>query len=316
VLLRIECSPDHERIAGFSRDVARSILDAATESFEDQDQSERVRRDSLAQLLAAMRGDKSTGDLTPVISAAVSLLQGKITDSEVILRTGISSSGDDDEDGARIVVLDKRRAVADEDLRQVFAPRGTHVLLRDHQGCVAARAQALGVALRFPTELTEALRVAGEHHDDGKADRRFQEVRLGHYGDGEPWAKSDPSKSRADVRRQQAIGGLPNGWRHEQRSVVDGWDAAHAVSAIDAELALRLIGTSHGHGRSGFPHSASELARRQESIEWQELAVDLFDAGGWDELIEATHLRYGAWGCAFLEAILRAGDCQVSGEGK
>jgi CRISPR-associated endonuclease/helicase Cas3 len=42
----------------------------------------------------------------------------------------------------------------------------------------------------------------------------------------------------------------------------------------------------------------------------------LFDRGGWYELIEATHLRYGAWGCAYLEAVLRAADCQVSGEGK
>jgi CRISPR-associated endonuclease/helicase Cas3 len=32
-------------------------------------------------------------------------------------------------------------------------------------------------------------------------------------------------------------------------------------------------------------------------------------------LIEATESRWGVWGCAFLEAVLRAGDAQVSGEG-
>jgi CRISPR-associated endonuclease/helicase Cas3 len=42
----------------------------------------------------------------------------------------------------------------------------------------------------------------------------------------------------------------------------------------------------------------------------------LFDEGGWDELIEVTQARYGVWGCAYLEALLRAADCQVSGEGR
>ena len=42
----------------------------------------------------------------------------------------------------------------------------------------------------------------------------------------------------------------------------------------------------------------------------------LFDEGGWDELIEITQVRYGVWGCAYLEALLRAADCQVSGEGR
>jgi CRISPR-associated endonuclease/helicase Cas3 len=79
---------------------------------------------------------------------------------------------------------------------------------------------------------------------------------------------------------------------------------------------MRLIGTSHGHGRSWFPHGAAELANDTDPSEWRELAAELFDGGGWDELIEATHLRYGTWGCAYLEAVLRAADCQVSREGK
>ena len=43
---------------------------------------------------------------------------------------------------------------------------------------------------------------------------------------------------------------------------------------------------------------------------------ELFDLGGWDDLIEQTQQRYSVWGCAFLEAILRAADGQVSGEGR
>jgi CRISPR-associated endonuclease/helicase Cas3 len=90
----------------------------------------------------------------------------------------------------------------------------------------------------------------------------------------------------------------------------------HADPFIDTELTARLIGTSHGHGRYGFPHVAAELAATGEHEDWLVLARDLFDEGGWDELIEQTHTRYGVWGCAYFEAVLRAADCQVSAEGK
>lgn len=224
--------------------------------------------------------------------------------------------GGGDEEGARLVVLDLRRAVADEDLQQVYTPRETPVLLRDHQRHVADRAEALASALGLSEDLTGALRFAGDHHDDGKADPRFQQVRLGNSDVREALAKSRPEKTRRQVQEQQAEGGLPSGWRHEQRSVVDCLAAAHALTGTDAELAVRLVGTSHGHGRPGFPHSAGELAGPEDTARWGEQAVELFDRGGWDELIEITHLRYGTWACAYLEAVLRAADCQVSGEGK
>jgi CRISPR-associated endonuclease/helicase Cas3 len=307
VVLRLEWSPDQDQVAGFTRETARRTLDPVVEDFEYQ--SERTLRDSLAKLLAGLREDEYLTGLRPMVTAAASLLRGKVKDSHVILRPS-------DEQGARVVVLDNRRAVADEDLRQVFTPRDTPVLLCDHQSNVADRAAALASELGLSGDLAGALRLAGEHHDDGKADHRFQEFRLDNSSAGELLAKSPPDKTRGQVQRQQADGGLPAGWRHEQRSVVDGWPAVQGAAGIDAELALRLIGTSHGHGRSGFPHSAAGLAGAADPGEWRDLAAELFDRGGWDELIEATHLRYGAWGCAYLEAVLRAADCQVSGEGK
>jgi CRISPR-associated endonuclease/helicase Cas3 len=309
VVLRLEWSPGHERVAGFAQHTARRILDDFTEDYEEL--TEQARRVSLAQLLKAMRGDECPGDLRRTVGAVISLLRGRVKDSDVILRLP-------DDGGARVVVLDRRRAVADEDLRQVFTPRDKEpVLLSGHQRDVAARATLLASKLALSPGLISTLHAAGEHHDDGKADRRFQVTRLGAVaGFGEPLAKSDPGKTTREVRQQQALGGLPSRWRHEQRSVVDSWAAVHATPAVDPGLALRLIGTSHGHGRSGFPHSASELAGPEDPADWRELAADLFDIGGWDELIETTHLRYGVWGCAFLEAVLRAADCQVSGEGR
>lgn len=298
VVLRVEWSPSHERIAGIPAGAAAFVRDSYIENFERY--TERTRRDALAEALASV-GDETAG--------AARLLRGKVKHSDVIVRQ-VS------EGGARVVVVDRRRAVADEDLRQVFTPRdGDPVLLSVHQQAVGARGRQVASALRLPPGLVNALRVAGEHHDDGKADRRFQVRRLGARGDGEPLAKSIPGKTVRQVQAQEGDGGLPSGWRHEQRSVVDSWAAVHDVADAHPELALRLIGTSHGRGRSGFPHTASELAGPEDTADWRALAAELFDAGAWDELIETTHTRYGVWGCAYLEALFRAADCQVSGEG-
>jgi CRISPR-associated endonuclease/helicase Cas3 len=307
IRFRLEWSPDHAQVAGFEQGTARLLLDDFAENFEDD--TERTRRDSLAKLLGTVR-DKVPGALADTVGQVIGLLRGNVKESDVILRRS-------DDGGVRVVVLDRRRAVADEDLRQVFTPNiDAPVLLRAHQHDVATRATVLGRGLRMPTDMINALRIAGEHHDDGKADRRFQITRLGTKGDGDPLAKSEPGKTTRAVQEHQALGGLPGRWRHEQRSVVDGWADVQAELAVDHELALRLIGTSHGHGRSGFPHSSAELAGPEDTPDWLSLAAELFDTGGWDELIEATQIRYGVWGCAYLEAVLRAADCQVSREGR
>ncbi|HEV3380294.1 MAG TPA: type I-U CRISPR-associated helicase/endonuclease Cas3 [Trebonia sp.] len=310
VVLRIEWSPERKQVAGFPQDTAHRILADFTETFEDY--AERARRDSLAALISRVPADELPPGLLPVAAQAVRLLKGKVKDSDIVLR----EAGDG---GTRVVVIDNRRAVADEDVRQVFTPRDRDdcpVLLHAHQRDVGARGTRIAAKLALPDPISSALVTAGEHHDDGKADLRFQVHRLGATDAGQPWAKSLPGKTVRQVRKQEGEGGLPAGWRHEQRSVVDGWPAARAVRDADPELILRLIGTSHGRGRPGFPHVCAELAGRGDTDSWRDLAIDLFDAGAWDELIEATHLRYGVWGCAFLEAVFRAADCQISREGR
>ena len=141
------------------------------------------------------------------------------------------------------------------------------------------------------------------------ADERFQRSLYERQVPPEPLAKSGVRDTR--IRRRLRDGsGLPTRWRHEQLSVVRAWPALSSLPQDRRELAARLIGTSHGHGRHGFPHTSGQLAEDAGDI-----AATLYDEGLWDELIERTHNRWGGWGCAYLEALLRAADGQVSGEG-
>lgn len=213
------------------------------------------------------------------------------------------------------VVITPLRDRLPSDLRQIVSPNPNDepVPLAQHAQAVAERAAELGLAIGVRAPLPEILEWAGRHHDDGKQDLRFQRVlRDADSIDETLLAKS--RRRRTSTARQHEAQLQPAGWRHEQLSVVIA--AGTSDSPFDMErrqLALRLVGTSHGHGRPAFPHAAVELVSSDDPS--FESARKLFDRGGWDDLIEATEARWGAWGCAFLEALLRAADCQVSSEG-
>ncbi|HUZ25194.1 MAG TPA: hypothetical protein VMV07_15675 [Streptosporangiaceae bacterium] len=311
VVLRLEAPPEAGArtagIAGLDAVAVRQVLDEFADGFEER--TERDRRDFLAGLLRASPRLRNTGEPQGMLDAAIALLHRRVKDSDVILRR------DEEQRPVRVLVIDRRRATADEDLRQVFSDRDGPVLLDHHQGEVSARAGLLADRLGLSADIAGALRLAGAHHDDGKADPRFQ-VRLGAQDRDIVLAKSDPGSTVQQVREREALAGLPGRWRHEQLSVACSWDAIRAEPGVDALLVERLVGTSHGHGRSGFPHTGGQLAGDQFPGDLRQLAIGLFDHGGWDELIETTQVRYGVWGCAYLEAVLRAADGQVSGEGK
>lgn len=233
-------------------------------------------------------------------------------DLDLIVHTSEAIDGPDAVQ--RILVVDARRSFIDEEVRQVWSPR-EQVTLDAHQAAVAARSTEWATTLGLPEAWVRALMQAGLHHDDGKADPRFQE-RLEADATGPLLAKSG-RRSPSSARRQ-ADGALPGRWRHEQYSVVRSWhDIAELREPVDNEVVARLVGTSHGHGRVTFPHSATGLLGRPEGEdeEWRRASV-LFDEGEWDRLIDETDERYGVWGCAYLEAILRGADGVVSGEGR
>ncbi|ROO60924.1 CRISPR-associated endonuclease/helicase Cas3 [Micromonospora sp. Llam0] len=283
----------------------RRFLDAVAATVVDQDDPDtpgaaELEPTEIAQLLRVHR-DKLTPQ--PMVVAAAALLDRPETEragAEVIPHW--QESDDGKPELARLIVVDLRKATDDDELRQSWTPRRRRVLLHRHADAVADRAETVADRLGLPAELVAVLRLAGLHHDDGKSDERFQR-RL----------NADPAEPLRDARRDRKLlkeSGLPTGWRHEQLSVVRAWLQLSTQDDASRELIVRLVGTSHGHGRHGFPHTAGQLVGAVDAT-----AEDLFDEGRWDELIERTHRRWGVWGCAYLEALLRAADGQVSAEG-
>lgn len=192
------------------------------------------------------------------------------------------------------------------------------VLLDDHQNDVAERTRQLAENLGLAPEFSEALELAAKYHDEGKRDLRFQQM-LGADPEAEALAKSG-HRSVAEAYRARSRSALPRGWRHEQLSALMVAASPEKVGE-HRDLVLRIIGCSHGHGRFSFAHDAGFLLKEgylPEGTDYEALkeqATRLFNVGYWDNLIEQTSRTYGPYATAYLEAVERAADAQISREG-
>ena len=135
-------------------------------------------------------------------------------------------------------------------------------------------------------------------------------------------AEKELAKSEVRTRQETKISrqrsGLPQGWRHEQMSVVLVTAEKVQGKLSCSDLALRIIGCSHGNGRNSFKHTDRILlqnAQGSDSDILRQKAHDLFFIGRWEELIEETDMKFGPYVTAYLEALERAADVQISAEG-
>ncbi len=225
------------------------------------------------------------------------------------------------EDGQEVIswyaVVTDEESVEDSDIAQELAPTDP-VLLDDHQNDVAERTRQLAENLGLAPEFSEALELAAKYHDEGKRDLRFQQM-LGADLQADALAKSG-HRSVAEAYRARSRSALPRGWRHEQLSALMVAASPEKVGE-HRDLVLRIIGCSHGHGRFSFAHDAGFLLKEgylPEGTDYEALkeqATRLFNVGYWDNLMEQTSRTYGPYATAYLEAVERAADAQISREG-
>lgn len=188
------------------------------------------------------------------------------------------------------------------------------VPLSEHSKGVKELAERFAKPL-LPEKIATDVVLAAFLHDVGKAHPKFKRWLYG--GDeladlgGPALAKSNRLKLG---KRARELAGLPDGARHEVASLAFAQAHSKFMKANDRELVLWLIGTHHGWGRPFFP-----------PIEWPEeggsIEADLEDEvvkcraeslasiqARWFDIQQEVTQRYGPWGLARLEAILRLAD--------
>ena len=171
----------------------------------------------------------------------------------------------------------------------------------------------------LPPALVDTIKVAGRGHDLGKADPRFQAWLKG----GNPWARGpmlaksgDMAQSREESCKARVRAGYPEGGRHELLSVRLLESAPDALPKDEAlrDLLLHLIESHHGHCRP-FAPVVDDSAPLQVSVNFagqtfaasSATGLERLDAGPSERYWRLTR-RYGWWGLAWLEVMLRLAD--------
>lgn len=217
---------------------------------------------------------------------------------------------------------------ADDD--DLTSASNEEVTLDEHSELVKRTVEKLAERC-LPEHYRPILSMAAYWHDAGKIDNRFQI--LLHRGDelaalsaGAPLAKSPRvPTSPAGRRAIREASGLPRNFRHEMLSVQLAGRQAPQLEDGDAwDLFLHLVASHHGHARPFAPLSddpapppisghLGETSLTLTAKERTELTPPHRVDAGHAERFWRLVRRYGWWGLAYFEALLRLGDWYASG---
>ncbi len=177
--------------------------------------------------------------------------------------------------------------------RRVGGSTDTIPTVQEHSNHVAEVTRKLCTAFPFPEKIREALVLAAQHHDKGKEAPRWQ-IAAGH----------DPESDNAPLAKGAVDWRKLDGYRHEAGSLQVLGDMAEIRDHPEADLILHSISTHHGWARPHFQSGAFLLGGTGTPGEQTAYEAML----RYDRL----QRRFGWWGLAWLESILRRADAIAS----
>lgn len=216
--------------------------------------------------------------------------EGPTSDGDWRERYRFITEQSDEGEAQRFLIVEKWRHDAEtEDDRSV----GHLQELAEHHAWTECKARALAAAIDLPSEYTDMLATAAKLHDEGKRHKRWQQAAKVPV-DGKFYAKTDRwmNTKLLDEYRHE-FGSLPYAEKDE---------GFRALPPHLQELALHLVAAHHGWARPAIsirgcddPPSVLEKRARDIALRFAQLQK-----------------RWGPWGLAWWEALLRAADQQAS----
>jgi CRISPR-associated endonuclease/helicase Cas3 len=165
-----------------------------------------------------------------------------------------------------------------------------------HTDQVTGYAKAIAAKLDLPLDLQKVLELAGRFHDLGKR-REVWQRSIGNPSPTDWHAKSGKDWKPLDI----------TDYRHEFGSLLDLRDESEFQQLNNdmKDLVLHLIAAHHGRGRPHFP--------AEEAFDPEPKVKDVAGAAAdVPRRFARLQRKYGRWGLAYLESLLRAADYAAS----
>lgn len=193
--------------------------------------------------------------------------------------------------------------------------------LEEHNREVGEQARQWARILGLPRRIVEDIALAGSRHDCGKEASLAFQAALRAREDANGWLVIDTDDRDQGVplaksalpprlwRRSRVLAGVPRCWRHEASSarLFDEMVNGGVIQPHDAELVRHLILSHHGRYRGPGPVFSSEAGVAEPYLDPT--------SEKWSAQIESFHrlnARYGPYGLALAEALVRLADWEVS----
>lgn len=176
------------------------------------------------------------------------------------------------------------------------------VLWQVHTDDVVKNATVIVERLPLPHEIKQAIILAAKWHDLGKRRSLFQRI-LGNFNSQILLSKSGKKK-----------GHIPEQYRHEFGSLLDVLHGGNGspppkefadLSEEMKDLVLHLIAAHHGRARPHFP-SDEAFDPERDGHDAATLTIEA------PRRFARLQRKYGRWGLAYLESLLRAADYAAS----
>ena len=196
----------------------------------------------------------------------------------------------DEGDVTRWLLVEKWRSDSEtEEDRSAGPPQE----LAEHHAWTEFKARTLASVLGLPDAYADMLTVVARLHDEGKRHWRWQRA-FNAPRDGKDYAKTKgPIKVKLLEHYRHEFGSLPCAERDEKFK---------ALPSDLQELALHLVAAHHGWARPVIPTSGSDGPPSVLEERARDVALRF----------ARVQKRWGPWGLAWLEALLRAADQQAS----